>query len=477
MNHNHYCNKNNNCHIVRNIKKEDLQTSSNTINSFNGIKDPIYDENSIHESPATSFLSFNSPLSFSYNNPTTFSSIEMSHCPEDILSKCWFESQYDNPRPSLFNQFTLSESSKPISSTKNSLMIHNNDTSQVIEEEDLQSLSDHSENNSNDETIVIDDDDSPSLISTTESSSSSILSGESYPSVASCSIDDPLSKYWFQSQYNNLRPSLFNPLTLLENEKPMSTTNSFMTSIHNNDGDREVKREIHQSYSEHSNDNEEGESVISKTYLMNESSSTSPTTESPISSSTSFYDAFPPPYDTSPSTVPCNHNLSNAVDHLSKCWCQYHDDISSSSSLIDQFILSENSKPIFVNSFIMNNDDNNNTFYQEVKEENQHFNSNYMNGPKDDDSTSLNSTINSSNSIPLTITPITTSIIFDIPSCETSCSHIHCYKREHIESPLTKCHFHTENETPCCVHSDQTYIPGNSKSIWVRNNIIIIIIY
>ena len=44
---------------------------------------------------------------------------------------------------------------------------------------------------------------------------------------------------------------------------------------------------------------------------------------------------------------------------------------------------------------------------------------------------------------PLTITPITNPIIFDIPSYECPCHHTH-----YLENPLIRGYFHTQDEVP-----------------------------
>jgi len=66
-------------------------------------------------SNSPSSLSFDSTSSCSYEH-APFSSAEISHCSDDTLSKCRFQSHYNNHRPSLFNQSFLLEDSKPMSS-------------------------------------------------------------------------------------------------------------------------------------------------------------------------------------------------------------------------------------------------------------------------------------------------------------------------------------------------------------------------
>lgn len=468
--------KSNNSHAFMSMNKENIQTSSATENKP-GAEDPSFDINIIHESSDSNLLFNSSSFPPSSCNLTPFSSIELNQCPEDILSKCCVQSQYDNLRPSLFNHhFTLSESSKPMSSTTNSAKVHNNDIFQEVKKEDIQSMSNHlNDSSDNKDPIII--DDSLQITSTTDSltinTSSSIFGVKSTPSD-SCPEDDLLSRCWFQSQYDNACPSLFDPLILQEGEKlSENTTNSSMMDFLNSDVSSEVKQEDTQSYSSFSSDNS-NENYISIINSVCESPCAS-SSEIPISSQL-FYDAFPPPpYDTSQSISSCNHHsFPSAEDSLSECCSQNQDNIFWPSSF-DQYTFSDNTKPIHtVDNVIMNSNDN--TLYQEVKKENSQSNLNNSNNLKDEDPHCVNIPTDTSStiptSIPITVTPISSSIIFDIHPCETFCHHhhTHCYKREYLENPLTKCHFHSQCEMPCLVHSDLSTQSENSKPIRIQIN-------
>jgi len=442
-------------------------------------------------SNSPSSLSFDSTSSCSYEH-APFSSAEISHCSDDTLSKCRFQSHYNNHRPSLFNQSFLLEDSKPMSSTTNFIIIHDdndishemkkedfqpfsndvthemkkedfqpisndishemkkedfkpisndishemkkedfqpfsNDISHEMKKEDFQPFSNDSNGNSNDSPIII--DDSSSTTPTNESQiASSIFGINSTSSMSDSMNDDSLSKCWFQSQYGSLEHSLFDPLAVSESENSLRTTNSFMMNIPNNDILQEVKEEDTQSYSSHLSD-DNNENLIS----IDESSCTSPTNELQISSM-SFCNNFPPPpNDNSPSVDSCNHSsVSNVDDSLLDCSYQYQDNISW-TSLFDQFTLSENSKPIQnTENILTNNDDG--IRYHEVKKEDC---SNNSDEPIDGDPNY------STSPSPLTITPITNPIIFDIPSYECPCHHTH-----YLENPLIRGYFHTQDEVP-----------------------------